>query len=166
MKKVIDNFGGEYSFLSNFYVALIMLDGKEWRTVEHYFQAQKTLDPEIREEIRLLKRPSEAKKKGNSIPIRKDWEAIKIYVMLKAIRAKFNQHKNLRDKLILTNFHELIEGNWWHDNTWGNCYCNLCKNTPGKNYLGKILMEVRKEEYLIETNIYENFKKEIDNETN
>ncbi len=27
----------------------------------------------------------------------------------------------------------------WHDNIWGYCTCDKCKNKEHKNYLGKIL---------------------------
>ena len=37
----------------------------------------------------------------------------------------------------------LIEGNYWHDNYWGNCLCPKCKEIEGQNQLGKILMKVR-----------------------
>jgi hypothetical protein len=38
-----------------------------------------------------------------------------------------------------------LEGNNWHDNTWGNCLCDKCKGIEGKNLLGNILMQVREE---------------------
>lgn len=34
---------GEWGFLSNFYIAPITVDGKEYQTTEHYFQSQKFL---------------------------------------------------------------------------------------------------------------------------
>jgi hypothetical protein len=44
--------GDEYGELSNFAPYPISLDGKRWPTSEHYFQAQKFLDPKRREEVR------------------------------------------------------------------------------------------------------------------
>lgn len=51
--------------------------------------------------------------------------------------------KILKKKLLETGDAELIEGNYWHDNTWGQCYCPRCKNKIGENHLGKLLMKIR-----------------------
>ena len=40
-------------------------------------------------------------------------------------------------------FKWLFKKKGWHDNVWGNCECERCKETEGKNLLGKALMEVR-----------------------
>ena len=50
--KPITSFAGEYSFLSNFYPCAITLDGDDYPTVEHAFQAAKTDDPAQRRSIR------------------------------------------------------------------------------------------------------------------
>lgn len=42
---------------------------------------------------------------------------------------------------------EIVEGNYWHDNYWGNCTCDKCKNIEGQNKLGKILMKIRMMRY-------------------
>jgi len=47
--------------------------------------------------------------------------------------------------LLATGDTKLLEGNRWHDNFWGNCDCPNCRDKPGLNYLGKILMRVRLE---------------------
>ena len=60
------------------------------------------------------------------------------------LRLKFADPE-LREMLISTYPHELVEGTTWHDNEWGNCSCERCKNIPGKNKLGKILMKLRTE---------------------
>lgn len=36
------DFQGTKFFLSNFYQSSMIIDGKEYKTVEHYFQAMKT----------------------------------------------------------------------------------------------------------------------------
>ena len=51
----------------------------------------------------------------------------------------------LREKLLATGNEELVEGNTWHDNIWGNCSCDCCKKIEGQNKLGKLLMQVREE---------------------
>ena len=59
--------------------------------------------------------------------------------------AKFSQNKDLQKKLLDTKDMELEETNWWHDNCWGNCVCDKCKDIIGENKLGKILMRIREE---------------------
>ncbi|GAH15684.1 unnamed protein product, partial [marine sediment metagenome] len=54
---VIQEFQGEYRFLSSFYPAEVELDGVTYPTVEHAFQAAKTLDSAQREFIRSAPRP-------------------------------------------------------------------------------------------------------------
>lgn len=62
--------------------------------------------------------------------------------MRQLLELKFNQPE-FREKLLLTQDEDLIEGNWWHDNIWGDCSCPKCKDIPGKNRLGILLMEIR-----------------------
>jgi predicted NAD-dependent protein-ADP-ribosyltransferase YbiA (DUF1768 family) len=49
----------------------------------------------------------------------------------------------LKQKLVNTGEILLVEGNCWHDNFWGDCYCPKCFNRMGKNMLGRLLMKVR-----------------------
>ena len=60
------------------------------------------------------------------------------------VECKFYQNPELLQKLIDTGDEELVEGNTWHDNFWGNCTCEKCRDIPGENHLGKILMDIRK----------------------
>lgn len=63
--------------------------------------------------------------------------------MKKALLAKFKQNISLKELLLETNDCYLIEGNYWHDNIWGICYCKKCENIKGENRLGKLLMKIR-----------------------
>ena len=74
--------------------------------------------------------------------IRADWEQIRPVIMEFLLRQKFDQLA-LKEKLIDTGDQELIEDNHWHDNYWGDCSCKKCENIPGKNNLGKLLMQIR-----------------------
>lgn len=134
----IDSFNGEYYFLSNYYHSPIVFEGIHYPTVEHAFQAAKTLNNNKRLEIARMRTPGDAKKAGRTVSLRPDWEKIKFDVMKKCVASKFEDY-NLRNKLLATGDAELIEGNWWNDTTWGVC------NGVGQNHLGKILMEVRDE---------------------
>lgn len=141
---MINCFDGKYMFLSNFYNASCTFEGKVYPTVEHAFQAAKTLIPEEREEIRKAETPGKAKRMGRAVTLRPDWEEVKTDVMRQCLRSKF-RFAPLGIDLINTGNEELIEGNTWHDNCWGNCTCEQCANKPGENRLGKLLMEIREE---------------------
>jgi len=141
----ISTFSGEYDFLSNFVFCDMIFETKKWKTAEHAFQAMKTTEDHERVFIQELETPGRAKRAGRKVTLRADWEDVKNQIMLEITRAKFNQNTTLARKLIETGSREIIEGNNWHDNYWGNCSCHNCKHIPGKNVLGKILMKVREE---------------------
>lgn len=129
---------GEFS---NFSKHRVFLKGKSWPTSEHYFQAQKFAGTEHEEAVRLAQSAKIAAEMGRDRkrPLRPDWEAVKEDVMREVVRAKFTQHKELRELLLSTGEAELIEhtknDNYWADGGDGT----------GKNRLGKILMEIRDE---------------------
>lgn len=141
---MIVEFDGEYEFLSNFYHSPFTHDGISYPTNEHFFQAMKTLDIDTRKAIAAAPTPGAAKRMGRHVPLRPDWEKVKVYYMELGLRLKF-ANKTLAEKLIATGDEELVEGNWWHDNTWGNCHCPQCSRIGGRNLLGMLLMELRKE---------------------
>lgn len=132
---------GAYGFCSNFAPTPIILKGRRWPTVEHYFQAQKFPDSEQEEAIRLAKSPMVAARMGRSRqrPLRADWEAAKDAIMLEAVRAKFTQHADLRAKLLATGQARIVEHRA-RDAYWGDG-----PDGTGKNMLGQILMQVREE---------------------
>ena len=141
---MINHFEGKYSFLSNFYQSTITDGNLMFPTVEHMFQAAKTINMAEYEKIACARTPNEAKYLGRHCTIRKDWEEVKEQVMYKALVEKFSIPE-LQKALLATGDEELIEGNYWHDNTWGDCYCDHCKDIKGQNLLGKLLMQIREE---------------------
>ena len=134
----IEEFKGDYGFLSNFWPCRVWLDNIEYPTVENAFQAAKTTDKNCRIQFQKIP-PGIARKKGRQIPLRKDWEQIKIGIMLSLVEQKFRYSPSLRQQLKATGNAELIEGNTWGDTFWG---VDL-RTSKGENMLGKILMEVR-----------------------
>jgi ribA/ribD-fused uncharacterized protein len=130
-----------YGEFSNFAKCPFVLDGKEWPTSEHYFQAQKFTDAAYRERIRAAVSPMIAARLGRSrkVPIRSDWEQIKLDVMRSAVRQRFATHAELAQLLLATGDEDLIE-TAPRDAFWG---CGA--GGTGQNWLGKILMEVRHE---------------------
>jgi ribA/ribD-fused uncharacterized protein len=128
-------------WLSTFSEHPILIDASRWPTVEHFFQAQKFDDLELRETIRLSESPAEAKRLGRFFKAerRLEWEQVKEDVMMRALRAKFEQHPVLAAKLIETNDIELLEDSP-DDFYWG-----IGSNGRGLNRLGHLLMKVRSE---------------------
>ena len=138
---MINEFRGEYRFLSNFWPAPIKYDGQEYPSSEHLYQALKTLDPLERAAVREAIGPGKAKKMGNEITLREDWDEIKIRVMRHVVFRKFAQNLDLAKLLIATESHALVEGNWHGDAFWG---VDLKKGPMhGENHLGIILAEIR-----------------------
>lgn len=137
---MIDRFDGYYAFLSNFYPSSIFdsNDGFTYPTVEHFFQAKKSVILKEREMISKAETPGKAKRMGRKVQLRSDWEDIKLFVMEDALRRKFSKQR-LRAALLATGDEELIEGNWWGDTFWGVC------DGIGENNLGKLLMKIRED---------------------
>lgn len=141
---MICEFENKYAFLSNFYASPFTHDGIIYPTNEHFFQAMKTLDIDERKKIAAAETPGLAKRMGRNVQLRSDWEKIKVDIMMLGLRLKFKDPE-LATKLIATGDEELVEGNWWCDQFWGSCNCSKHIRTPGRNVLGMLLMELRKE---------------------
>ena len=137
----IYGFFGDYAFLSNFTPAYVRLwdDLKTYPSVENAYQAAKTFDMELRKPF-LCCSPAESKKLGRKLQIRADWEDVKYSIMLHLVFQKFHGNQTLQDKLVATDGKYLEETNHWGDNIWGVDH----RGDIGKNWLGMILMDVRK----------------------
>ncbi len=134
---MIRSFDGAYEFLSNFYPSPIEWEGLLFPTVEHAFQAAKTLDP-VKRQAFTGGDPGAAKEIGGSLALRPDWDAVKRPLMAELVALKF-EIPALRRRLLATGDEPLINGNWWGDRTWG------VVRGEGANELGLILMEVREQ---------------------
>lgn len=138
MNEPITKFDGKYKFLSNFYPSNVVLDGMHYSSIEHAYQASKSTSKIIRDAIRASPTPGKAKRAGQKVQIRPDWEQVKLSVMEDLVNQKFQQEQ-LKSMLLETGAAHLEEGNFWQDIFWGTC------NGVGQNHLGKILMKVRDE---------------------
>ena len=142
----------DFGFLSNFFPAPFVINGQRWPTVEHYYQAQKSLSALYRETVRCAPTPGQAKRLGalpntpvqrqslvqkNPSLLRDDWEAQKLAVMQLATTAKFAQNGSLGRQLLATKAAELVEDSV-SDIFWG-----IGADCRGSNWLGRVLMEVR-----------------------
>ena len=169
MSQTIAGFSENYRFLSNFYHAPIFYNGVSYPTVENAYQAAKfatmlpaTLvsilgedhvrqyDPNLSLSHPNLVGmffaslpPQKAKTMGRKLPLDADWESRKESVMRELVALKFQNNPNLANKLKATGDAIIVEANYWHDNIWGDCTCDRCKQIAGKNLLGHILMDVR-----------------------
>jgi len=132
----IEGFKGEFEFLSNFVPVRVVLSGVEYPSVEHAYQAAKSLDVNERLIIQKAKSPGQAKKLGRLITMRSDWEDVKEHIMRELLIQKFAQPQFM-ELLLATGDAYLEETNWWKDRYWG-----VCKG-KGLNRLGYLLMEIR-----------------------
>ena len=135
---MIDRFEGKFRWLSNFYPCDVPYEGLLYPSSEHAFVAAKTLDQSLRLKIQEIETPGWVKKFGRNLELRPNWDSIRIAEMKKIVTAKFAYNPWLKDKLLDTAPHELVEGNYWNDRFWGKDLAGY-----GENNLGKILMEIR-----------------------
>ena len=137
MSDAILKFDGEFHWLSNF------INTEGCITTEHIYQSEKAKHQADRFAILMATTPGRAKRMGRKVELRDDWDdEMAITVMWDLLWVKFNQPE-FKEKLLATGDREIVEGNIWHDNRFGNCTCNDCKNIPGQNALGKMIMEIR-----------------------
>lgn len=133
-----------YGCFSNFSAHGFNLAGQEWRTAEHFYQAQKfigTADQQICLAIQRAATPGHAAALGRNpnYCLRPDWELIKLDIMYTAVLTKFRTHLDIQ-KILISTAEEWIVENSPVDAYWG-CGADLM----GQNQLGKILMMVRQE---------------------
>ena len=142
----IGRFDGQWSFLSNFYLSPVEYEGVLYPSVEHAYQAAKTLNGKERASIATLYSAESARHVGKTVKLRDGWDEMRLEVMGELLAQKF-EYPDLREALVSTGERELVEGNFWHDRFWGKCTCGKCGGTKeepvGENYLGLLLMSVR-----------------------
>jgi ribA/ribD-fused uncharacterized protein len=134
----ISGFFGRSRWLSNFVPARVLLDGVEYPSVEHAYQAAKSLLPYQRQKIGRLATALEAKRAGKSLTISPCWNSRKLAVMRGLLEQKFALEP-YRTQLLNTGTAQIVETNYWKDCYWGVC------NGVGENHLGRLLMEVRQQ---------------------
>ena len=155
MKDAIMKFVGEYKSFSNFFELKnpVRFENMNYWTVENAYVAGKTMNPSIRYRISQMS-PWQAKGFGKKIlkediSANPEWDDnYRVWLMEELIFQKFSLNLELKEKLIETGDRKIIEGNNWHDNFFGICFCGKCpedKKRPAEqhNHLGIILMDVR-----------------------
>lgn len=116
-----------------------VLDGKEWPTVEHYYQAMKFEDQGYQEKIRQAGSPKQARKLGRRRfkKLRNDWSKVKEVFMTRALYTKCKTYSNVARELLDTESKKLVESSSY-DYYWG---CG--RDRRGSNIYGQVLMNVR-----------------------
>lgn len=116
------------------------LDGFEWPSVEHYYQAMKFDDAEYREQIRLAPHPADAAKLGKSRKHkrRKDWKKTSVTYMTRATYIKARTHADVAQLLLASGDREIKDLSQY-DYFWGSG-----RDMRGDNAFGKMLMGIRK----------------------
>jgi hypothetical protein len=129
--------------LSNFSSFQMKWHNIDFPTSEHAYHWEKFIRcaPEVAERVRFSESAHVAFKiaERNKGLRRKDWDAVKVEIMRRILRAKVEQHDYVRRKLLATGGRELIE-NSWRDDYWG-----WGEKRDGQNMLGKLWMEIRAE---------------------
>ena len=131
-----------YDVLNNFSANTVEIDGITYPTAEHAYQGAKCTDQRGKQEIVAAKSPLLAKKVSNQkyrSAKDPDWEAKKLSVMELILRAKLDQHQEVRDALIRSGDEAIAEDSPV-DAFWGRG-----KDGKGKNQLGKLWMKIRSE---------------------
>lgn len=133
----------ELEFLSNHYILEKPLtedyEGVKiaYPSVTHAYHASKHDDVDIRKRIASISDPQEACVYAWSLPVKKDWSEHRMSVMRHWLKLKFRD-KKLKEKLMATYPRTICKYNTTGDTFWG-----IDQYTIGKNYLGKLLMEIR-----------------------
>jgi ribA/ribD-fused uncharacterized protein len=139
--------------LSNFYETNFKIDGVEYKSAEHAFEAIKAKtfgDDETFEKILKAKSAQSAKSFGNKVKEFKEetWAEKQDEVMKSVVRAKFTQNLELRKKLLDTE-DKLLANADSRDKYWGigtSANTSIAKDPKkwkGENKLGKMLEELR-----------------------
>ncbi len=131
---------GPFYLLSNFSAHKVVFEGEEYMTSEHAYQVSKFSDIEIRKKIKEAPSAFLAREYGGSKNGRKE-PFDKVSVMEKVMKAKLEQHDDVKRMLIKT-ADKIIEKNHPEDYFWGTG-----ENGSGENMMGKIWMKIRKEIY-------------------
>jgi ribA/ribD-fused uncharacterized protein len=146
---------GEYRTFSNQAAYPIQIQDVRYPSVEHYYQAMKAKefgDDEIHKKILDTPSGKAVKALGKKVKNfhKEVWDAKRLEIMMRGVKAKFVQHPELQKQLIETGDKQIGEADA-RNSFWG---IGTSENTEksgdpskwkGQNRLGKILMALRDE---------------------
>lgn len=158
-EKILWNWVGDHEFLRNDYRVDVDFNGIIFPSVEHAFQAAKTLDESEKKKFADTNLSArEAKQMGRALELRPDWDEVRHIIMMILVRTKFFNNPDLETCLLETGTAKLVMGSTnsdQYDSYWGMWINPDSSVEPdmnptslfleGENRLGNILMDVRKE---------------------
>lgn len=134
-----------YGAFSNLYRREVVFEGEVFATSEHAYQAGKPRKKAVRDWLMAAPSPSLLAMAAHGLyywDVAPGWSTTKFDRMRDILRAKFEQHDDLRELLLSTGDARLVESATVDNEVnrlWGEV------NGVGKNMLGVLLMEVREE---------------------
>ena len=143
----------ENGCFSNWYESPFVIDDFCYSHVEQYIMAQKAKlfhDPRAYTAILKADSPKECKRIGKTVTPFDDtaWDNVRYDILKAGLRAKFTQNEDLKHKLLSTGQSILAEASPY-DSIFGiglaaDVACDISPSEwPGRNLLGKALMEIR-----------------------
>lgn len=134
-----------YGPFSNLFRLPVIFEGEEFATSEHAYQAGKARKLEVRRWLMAAPSPALLAMAAHGLyywDVAPGWSTTKFQRMRAVLRAKFNQHPQLRELLLSTGEARLVESATVDNEVnrlWGEV------NGVGRNMLGVMLMELRAE---------------------
>ncbi|MBB4841327.1 ribA/ribD-fused uncharacterized protein [Sphingomonas kyeonggiensis] len=134
-----------YGAFSNLYRREIEFEGETFPTSEHAYQAGKPRKPAVKEWLMKAPSPALLAMAAHGLyywDVAPGWSTSKYDRMRGVLRAKFEQHPDLKELLLSTGTARLVESATVDNEVnrlWGEV------NGVGKNMLGVMLMELRTE---------------------
>ena len=132
--------------LRNEFPAPIALSNRTYPTVAHAYWALAVADEQRQVEILGAERPYDAQKLAEDSPLRDDWSQVRVAVMTRLLRAKFQQHPEFAETLMATGATRLIYTEIG-STFWGQ------RGLEGRNWMGRLLELVRSELVAAKLNI-------------
>ena len=143
-RTVIEQFDGAYAFMAMKAPTAVSLDGVRYEDVGAAYYAL-GVPEEYRKRFEQLG-ARRARKLFKELPHLGNDPALIAERLYRAVKAKYDQHPEERDKLLHSGDLEIIyDTSGSHDNLLGRCRCKDCQEKEYRNLYGKTLMKVRTE---------------------
>lgn len=125
--------------LSSFSVHGFPLDGRDWKSAEHYYQAHRYAEGAHFDAIAAAPTPEKAKQLADRWWWRKrgNWKAQRQLMMTRAMYTKCKAHPEVAEALLATDDLKIVDTTMY-DYFWG-----LGRDLRGDNIFGIVLMNVR-----------------------
>lgn len=104
----INDFNSHYQFLNNDHPAWVALDGLLFPSAAVAYQAARTDNPAVRQQLSEVETYEKFKEIAMGISNPSDWNGKKSSVMEKLVRDKFKRNKEIGNKLMATSPRPLV----------------------------------------------------------